>query len=101
MKNHLHLLVLLLFVLCSKEEVTLTDPNPTIPAVEVPKSEVTESYNIIDSIQPYKSYSGSLLETFAKLSTEMTLDYDFENVEITKIFLKTTTKMVLPLLVLA
>jgi len=98
MKNHLRLLVLLLFVLCSKEEVTLTDPNPTIPAVEVPKSEVTESYNIIDSIQPYKSYSGSLLETFAKLSTEMTLDYDFENVAITKIFFKTTNENGAPII---
>jgi hypothetical protein len=98
MKNHLRLLVLLLFVLCSKEEVTLTDPNPTIPAVEVPKSEITESYNIIDSIQPYKSYSGSLLETFAKLSTEITLDYDFENVAITKIFFKTTNENGAPII---
>jgi hypothetical protein len=47
MKNHLRLLVLLLFVLCSKEEETLTDPNPTIAAVEAPEPEVTDPTAIL------------------------------------------------------
>ena len=55
-------------------------------------------YSIIDSILAQTSYNGSVWETFANLSTETSLDYDFENVIITKIFFKTTNENGAPII---
>ena len=78
MKKYIYLFVLLCFVFCSKEETQLPDTNPTLPPIEVVEPEAPVVSSIIDSTEAYKTYSGAILKTFAGLSTDIALDYEFK-----------------------
>ena len=98
MKKYFYLFVLLCFVFCSKEETQLPDTNPTLPPIEVVEPEAPVVSSIIDSTEAYKTYSGAILKTFAGLSTDIALDYDFQNIEITKVFFETTDENQQPII---
>lgn len=98
MKKYVYLFVLLWFVFCSKEETQLPDTNPTLPPIEVVELLAPVVSSIIDSTEAYKTYSGAILKTFAGLSTDIALDYDFQNIEITKVFFETTDENQQPII---